>query len=175
MVLRLALACLEYRKAREFQRKSLANVIRIHRDAYARRILEGACRMVLEVGALTDVLTRFTFTLTGPQRSGPTVMLGSALGGRSVHRLETTGSVACAARLASRHHLCVMACPPRQPGGVGHLTPRVRPHAAPKPHTLAPLPYLSATPAHACRESPPPCCSRFRTVDFHRFPHPVIV
>jgi hypothetical protein len=47
MVLWLALAYLEYRKAREYSRKSLADVIRLHRDEHARSLLEEACRMVL--------------------------------------------------------------------------------------------------------------------------------
>jgi hypothetical protein len=60
MVLWLALAYLEWRKAREFPRKRLADIIRTHRNAHARRLLEEACHMVLEVGNLPDVLARFT-------------------------------------------------------------------------------------------------------------------
>jgi hypothetical protein len=60
MVLWLALAYLEWRKAREFPRKTLADVIRVHRDAHARRLIEEACQMVLQVGSIADVLARFT-------------------------------------------------------------------------------------------------------------------
>lgn len=60
IVLWLALAFLEWRKAREFPRSSLADVIRLHRAAHARRLLEEACQMVLEVGSVADVLARFT-------------------------------------------------------------------------------------------------------------------
>jgi hypothetical protein len=61
MVLWLALAYLEYRKAREYCRKSLADVIRLHRNAHARRLLEEACHLVLQVGNIADVMARFTF------------------------------------------------------------------------------------------------------------------
>ncbi len=44
MVLWLALAYLKYRKAKEYSSKSLADIIRPHRDAHARRLLEEACR-----------------------------------------------------------------------------------------------------------------------------------
>jgi hypothetical protein len=64
MVLWLALAYLEYRRARDHPRKSLADVIRLHRNEHARRLLEEACRMVLQVGNLADVLARFTLTPT---------------------------------------------------------------------------------------------------------------
>ena len=37
--------------------------IRIHRDAHARRLLEEACRMVLDVGRFASVLSRFTLAL----------------------------------------------------------------------------------------------------------------
>jgi hypothetical protein len=61
MVLWLALAYLEYRKAREYARQSLADVIRLHRNAHARRLLEEACHLVLQVGNIADVMPRFTF------------------------------------------------------------------------------------------------------------------
>jgi hypothetical protein len=44
-------------------RRSLADVISIHRDAHARRLLEEACQMVLQVGSIPDVLARFTLAL----------------------------------------------------------------------------------------------------------------
>jgi hypothetical protein len=62
MVLWLALAYLEFRKAKEYSRKSLADVIRLHRNAHARRLLEEACHLVLQVGSIPDVLARFTLT-----------------------------------------------------------------------------------------------------------------
>ena len=62
MVLWLALAYLEYRKAREYSRRSLADIIRLHRNAHARRLLEEACHLVLQVGNIADVMARFTFT-----------------------------------------------------------------------------------------------------------------
>lgn len=41
----VALAFLEWRKAREFPRKSLADIIRIPRGAHARRLLGEVCQM----------------------------------------------------------------------------------------------------------------------------------
>ena len=52
MVLWLALAYLEFRKAQEYSRKSLADVIRLHRNAHARRLLEEACHLVLQLGSI---------------------------------------------------------------------------------------------------------------------------
>ena len=62
MVLWLALAYLEVRKARVYSHRSLADVIRLHRNAHARRLLEEACHLVLQVGNIPAVLARFTLT-----------------------------------------------------------------------------------------------------------------
>ena len=42
--------------------ESLADVIRLHRNAHARRLLEEACHLVLRVGNIPEVLARFTLT-----------------------------------------------------------------------------------------------------------------
>ena len=62
IVLWLALAYLECRKSRDYSGRSLADVIRPHRNAHARRLLEEACHLVRQVGSIPDVLARFTLT-----------------------------------------------------------------------------------------------------------------
>jgi hypothetical protein len=60
MVLWLALAFLEVLKATQFRSQSVADVIRIHRQDHACRLLEQACQMVLETGDVEQVFARFT-------------------------------------------------------------------------------------------------------------------
>ena len=60
MVLWLALAFLEYLKVSQFCAQSVADVIRIHRQGHACRLLEQACQMALETGDVEQVIARFT-------------------------------------------------------------------------------------------------------------------
>jgi hypothetical protein len=41
--------------------KTVADVIRIHRQQHAERLLNQACQMVLQTRDLSEVLARFTF------------------------------------------------------------------------------------------------------------------
>lgn len=60
MVLWLALAYLEYRQVTETEHSNLADVIRLHRQDHAVRLLKQACAMVLQMGDVSLVLTRYT-------------------------------------------------------------------------------------------------------------------
>lgn len=60
MVLWLALAYLEYRQATESEHRNPADVIRVHRQEHAVRLLREACAMVLQLGSVPVVLARFT-------------------------------------------------------------------------------------------------------------------
>jgi hypothetical protein len=60
VVLRLALAYLEYRKAEEYANSNLAQIIRIHCQEHARALLEKACRLLLRNGNLDLVFARFS-------------------------------------------------------------------------------------------------------------------
>jgi hypothetical protein len=61
VVLWLALAFLEFLQATQHATKTVADVIRIHRQQHAERLLNQACQMVLQTRDLTEVLARFTF------------------------------------------------------------------------------------------------------------------
>ncbi len=59
VVLWLALAYLEVRKANTYAAHNLADVIRLHRQEHARALLEEACHLVLRTGDLQQVFTRY--------------------------------------------------------------------------------------------------------------------
>ena len=61
VVLWLALAFLEFLQATQYANRTLADVIRIHRQQHAERLLNQACQMVLQTRDLTEVRARFTF------------------------------------------------------------------------------------------------------------------
>ena len=61
IVLWLALAFLEFLQATQHLTTSLADIIRIHRQAHAERLLRQACQMVIRTGRLDKVLARYTF------------------------------------------------------------------------------------------------------------------
>ncbi len=64
MVLRLALAFLEFLQVTQHRKTSLAGIIRIHHQAHAERLLRQACQMVIWTGRLDKVLARYTFAPT---------------------------------------------------------------------------------------------------------------
>jgi len=51
---------LEYRQVTETEHSNLADVIRLHRQDHAVRLLKQACAMVLQMGDVSLVLTRYT-------------------------------------------------------------------------------------------------------------------
>jgi hypothetical protein len=61
MVLWLALAFLEFLQATQYLATSLADIIRLHRQAHAERLLTQACLMIIRTGCLDKVLARYTF------------------------------------------------------------------------------------------------------------------
>ncbi len=63
MVLWLALVFLEFLQATQHLTTSLADIIRIHRQAHAERLLRQACQMVIRTGRVDRVLARYTFAL----------------------------------------------------------------------------------------------------------------
>ena len=61
MVLWLALAFLEFLQVTQHLSKSLADIIRFHRQAHAERLLTQACLLAIQTRRLDKVLARFTF------------------------------------------------------------------------------------------------------------------
>jgi hypothetical protein len=61
MVLWLALAFLEFLQVTQHLSKSLADIIRIHRQTHAERLLTQACQLAIRTRRLDKVLTRYTF------------------------------------------------------------------------------------------------------------------
>ena len=61
MVLWLALAFLEFLQVTQHLSKSLADIIRFHRQAHAERLLTQACQLAIQTRRLDKVLARFTF------------------------------------------------------------------------------------------------------------------
>ncbi len=61
MVLWLALAFLEFLQATQYATRTVADVIRIHRQQHAERLLNQACQMILQTRDLAEVQARFTF------------------------------------------------------------------------------------------------------------------
>ena len=61
MVLWLALVFLEFLQATQHLALSLADIIRVHRQAHAERLLRQACQLVIDTGAVDKVLARYTF------------------------------------------------------------------------------------------------------------------
>ncbi len=61
VVLWLALAFLEFLQVTQYATRTVADVIRIHRQQHAERLLKQACQMVLQTRDLTEVQARFTF------------------------------------------------------------------------------------------------------------------
>jgi hypothetical protein len=61
VVLWLALAFLEFLQATQYATRTVADVIRIHRQQHAERLLDQACQMVLQTRDLVEVRARFTF------------------------------------------------------------------------------------------------------------------
>ena len=61
MVLWLALTFLEFLQVTQYLTTSLADIIRIHRQAHAERLLTQACQLVIQTGCITAVLDRYTF------------------------------------------------------------------------------------------------------------------
>jgi hypothetical protein len=60
VVLWLALAYLEVRKASRYAHHNLADVIRLHGQKHARALLEEACRLVLQTRDLRPVFDRYS-------------------------------------------------------------------------------------------------------------------
>lgn len=60
VVLWLALAYLEVRKASNYTLRNLADVIRLHRQEHARALLEEACQLVLQTRDLQQVFARYS-------------------------------------------------------------------------------------------------------------------
>ncbi|MEA3439574.1 MAG: hypothetical protein U9R58_04760 [Chloroflexota bacterium] len=61
MVLWLALAFLEFLQATQHLTTSLADIIRLYRQAHAERLLREACELVFQTGRVDRVLVRYTF------------------------------------------------------------------------------------------------------------------
>lgn len=60
MVLWLALAFLEFLQVTKHLSKSLAHIIRLHRQAHAEHLLEEACQLVIRTGRVSEALARYT-------------------------------------------------------------------------------------------------------------------
>ena len=61
MVLWLALAFLEFLQVTQHRTTSLADIIRLHRQAHAERLLKQACQLVIQTRSVAEVLSRYTF------------------------------------------------------------------------------------------------------------------
>jgi hypothetical protein len=61
MVLWLALAFLEFLQVTQHLTTSLADIIRLHRQAHAERLLRQACQLVIQTRSVAEVLSRYTF------------------------------------------------------------------------------------------------------------------
>jgi hypothetical protein len=60
MALWLALAFLEFLRVTQHRTTSLADIIRIHRQAHAERLLKQACQLVIRTGRVDKVVARYT-------------------------------------------------------------------------------------------------------------------